>query len=323
MIAGYITARTTDLAIVTVHRGQPKLVDHQVFANSEFSNFDSVFSLYLRKTNAQSDVACLGVAGPVIGNKVTTTNLPWSIDARDLTKKYAFRKVTIVNDLVAAARGLFLLKEEKFFTLNKGVRVADGNIGIIAAGTGLGEVLLFYDGKNYIPYASEGGHAGFSPGNQSEAELWEYIYAMKGYVEAEDVISLAGLQTIYDFILEMNGSVRASWYEKAKDKPGKLIEKALAGNDEMAVKALDLFVDCYAAETANLALKGMTLGGIYLGGLIAPQIITALEQGRFMEKFVRIGKMEDLLRRIHVEIIIDDNTALLGAAATAASSVAE
>lgn len=318
MIGGYITATTTDLAGVVVHDGKPHLVNHRRFANKEFSDFDSVLSLYLRKTKGERKVACFGVAGPVINNRVTATNIPWKINGNDIAKNYPFQKVTIINDLVATAHGLFQLGEDRIFEINRGKKIKNGNMGLIAAGTGLGQALLFFDGTRYCPYASEGGHVDFSPGSQIETELWEYLYSHQGYVEAEDVISLSGLDKIYHFMLAAHRATKADWYKKARDKSGKLIEMALSGQDEMAVRTLDMFVDCYASEAANVALVGMTLGGMYLGGLIAPQIMTFLDKGRFMERFVKKGKMGALLSNIPIGLILDEKAALLGAASVAA-----
>ncbi|MEW6413151.1 MAG: glucokinase [Candidatus Zixiibacteriota bacterium] len=321
MIAGYITAVTTDLARVAVHGGRPHLVNHRSFTNADFTNFDSILSLYLRKYKADRDIACFGVAGPVIDNKVTATNIPWKITGRGIAKEYDFKEVRIMNDLVATAHGLFELDDDKFIVINQGKKVKNGNIGLLAPGVGLGEALVFWDGGKYCPYASEGGHVDFSPGNQLETELWEYVYSNQGYVEAEDIISLPGLGHIYEFMLATERATKADWYKKAKHEEAKLIEKALAGEDSIAEKALDMFVDCCASEAGNLALKGMTLGGIYLGGPIAPQIMTALDKGRFMERFAKKGKMESLLSNVPVSLIIDEKTALLGAARIVAGAV--
>lgn len=323
MIGGYITATTTDLARVVVQDGKPHLVNHKQFANKDFSDFDSVLSLYIRKTKGENKIACFGVAGPVINNRVTATNIPWKISGNDIVKNYPFRKVTIMNDLVATAHGLFQLGEDKIFEINRGRKVKNGNIGLVAAGTGLGQAMLFFDGTRYCPYASEGGHVDFSPGNQLETELWEFLYGHQGYVEAEDVISLSGLDRIYHFMLATHRAIKADWYKKARDKPGKLIEMALSGEDDIAVKTLDMFVDCYAAEAANVALVGMTLGGLYLGGLIAPRIMTFLDKGRFMERFVKKGKMESLLSNIPIGLILDEKAALLGAASIAVEMTAK
>ncbi len=319
MIAGYISARSTHLGRVVIKNKIPKIEDYEKFDNKEFSGFESVLSLFMRKTEGVNKIVCLGVAGPVINNVVTATNLPWKIDGQQIKEKYSFDKVRIVNDIEATASGLFHLSDDKFFTINKGQKVKHGNIGLIAAGYGLGEGLMFYDGEKYCPYASEGGHAGFTPVNQQEVEFWEFLYGNLGFVEAEDVISRPGLERIYEYMLYANRATKSDWYKKAVDQPVKIIEMALAGKDKMAVKTLDFFINCYAAEAANLALKGMTLGGIYLGGELAPQIITMIDNGKFMERFVQKGKLESFLSKIPIDVIIDDKTALLGAGCLAAA----
>ncbi|HDL00828.1 MAG TPA: hypothetical protein ENH23_01165 [candidate division Zixibacteria bacterium] len=313
MLAGYITASRTSLARIKNVNNKPVISQFFEYENSQFSGFDSILSLYLRKHKGENRVACFGVAGPVIQNTVVATNIPWRIDGAVIKEKYKFSQVKICNDIVTTAKGLFELPDDKLFTINKGVGIQGGNLGLLAAGYGLGEGLLFYDGKRYHPYASEGGHAGFTPGSQLEVELWEHLYSNLGFVETEDVLSLNGLERIYEFMLSVNRATKADWFKKANDKASKIIELGLSGQDEIAVKSLDLFVDCLASEAANLALKGMTLSGIYLGGIIVPQIITALEQGMFMERFVHKGKMEPLLAKIPIKVIIDEKIALKGA----------
>jgi glucokinase len=316
MIAGHITATHVTLARVSELKGEVQLSEQQTFENSDFSDFNSIFELYLKRVKSAGRAVCFGVAGPVINGSVTATNIPWRLDAEEIAGRFNFKRVRLINDLEATAHGLFLLKDDRFFNINEGNGKRHGNIGLVAAGTGLGEALVSRDGSNYNVHASEGGHVDFAPGNQLEVELWEYIYALQGYVEVEDVVSLPGLETVYRFLIEHERAIPSDWFKKARDKPAAIIEKALSGADEIAVMTLDTMVDCYAAEAGNLALNGMTTGGVYLGGLIARQIITILDQGRFMERFVKKGKMTSLLSEIPIGVILDDNTALLGAAAT-------
>ncbi len=315
MLAGYISGTRINLARVRERKGEVYLYDRSAFKNRDFSDFEAILGRYLKQYPGDDEALCLGVAGPVINNEVRTTNLPWYLSGSSLQKKFSFERVQLVNDLVATAHGLFVLKKDRFYTINEGIQARQGNIGLLAAGAGLGEALIMFGGDRYIPYASEGGHAGFAPGSQDEVELWEYLYAQQGYVEVEDVISLSGMVSIYLFMLERERAVMPDWFKKAPDKAPAIIEHALSGGDPVAVRSLDLFVGCYASEVATLALKGMTLGGIYLGGVIAPQIITAMDQGRFIRRFVKKGKMEALLADIPVGVILDDKTALLGAAA--------
>jgi len=317
MIAGHITATQVNLARVKQLRGEVHLYDRMNFTNADFSDFDSILGLYLKRIDVAATTACLGVAGPVVNGAVTATNVPWRLDAEEISTTFSFERLRLVNDLEATAEGLFLLKDSSFYTINEGTRRHRGNLGLVSAGSGLGEALVSYDGRKFTPHASEGGHVDFAPGNQLEVELWEYIYALQGYVEAEDVVSLPGLETIYRFMVEHERAVLSDWFKKARDKPAAIIEKALAGADDIAVRTLDMLVDCLAAEAGNLALNGMTVGGVYLGGRIARQTITILDKGRFMRRFVKKGKMVSLLSEIPVGVILDESTALLGAAAAA------
>jgi len=304
MLAGYISGATVDLAKVRMKDGGLILQNHARYVSRNFSDLESILGLYLKKNKEEITFACFGVAGPVINEEVTTTNLPWHISSASIEKRFSVNRVKLINDIVATAYGLPELSSNRFFTINNGGKKTAGNVGLIAAGSGLGEALIYSEGEEFHPYASEGGHADFSPGNQTECELWEYLYSELGHVEVEDVVSLSGLERIYTFVVDMEGSESAPWFKQSSDRPADIIEHALAGKDENASRALDIFIDCYASEAGNLALTGMTLGGIYIGGLIAPQIITALDK-------------EALLAHMPVGVIIEEKTALLGAAAVA------
>lgn len=318
MIAGYISANRIDLARVNKTARKVKLEKEVRLVTKDYTTLDSALSQYFKQNKIDEPKAiCLGVAGPVIGDSVRPTNLDWRVSASELKKSFSFERVQLVNDVVATAHGIVHLDEDKFIEMNRGTAVPERNIGLIAPGSGLGQSIIYVNGDSNKPYASEGGHAYFGPGTQLESELWEYIYADQGYVEAEDIISWVGFERIYNFLTETQGYARAAWFENAEYKASSIIEKALAGEDVTSTQTLDLFIDCLASESANLALTGMTLGGMYVGGQIAPRIITALEKGRFMERFIKKGKMETLLSNIPVRLVIEDRAALIGAAAIA------
>jgi len=319
LLAGYIGASRVDLARVGHKAGEIKLTGFQTYPARDFKNLDSILEVYLRKAKKEFSAVCLGVAGPVIKNKVTTTNLPWHLSRSGIQKKFAFGEVKLINDVVATAHGLSFLDQDKFYTINEGTPEKNGNIGLMAAGSGLGQALIYSDGKAIYPYASEGGHSDFAPGNQLETELWEYLYSELGHVEVEDIVSLTGLERIYNFLVDTQSGVRSDWFEAADDRPSAIVEKALSDADDTASRTLDVFIDCYASEASNLALKGMTLGGIFISGMIAPRIITALDKGKFMHRFVKKGKMEGMLKKMPVAVIIEERTALLGAASVALS----
>jgi glucokinase len=322
-LAGYISGSSVDLTLAKSLGGRIELYEQASFVSADYSDFESILTRFLKRKRDKVVSACLGVAGPVIKNEVTTTNLPWHIEGDEIESKFSIDKVLLVNDIVATAHGLSHLSPEKFYTINEGVNFGNGNIGLIAAGAGLGEAIVYRSNGRILPNASEGGHADFAPGNQIETELWQYIYSELGQVEVEDVVSVTGLDRIYNFLVDTQGERRGDWYRKNDGATESLamaiIENALAETDATASRALDLFIDCYASEAANLALKGMTLGGIYIGGLLAPQIMTAMDHGRFMRRFVKKGKMEQLLTNMPVGIIIEEKTALLGAAGVSTS----
>ena len=316
-LAGYISGASVDLTRVRDREGHIELREYARYLSRDFRDFGSILELYLKKHKREYAAACFGVAGPVLQNEVTTTNLPWHIIGKHIEKKFTIPQVKLINDIVATAHGLQHVQAERFFTINAGLKGHAGNVGLVAAGAGLGEALIYVENSHIHPYASEGGHADFAPGNQLETELWEYLYSEMGQVEVEDIVSLRGLENIFNFLIEALGGRRVEWFDTSQDRPAAIIEHALAGTDETAVRTLDIFIDCYASEAANLALKGMTTGGIYIGGLIAPQIITAMDKGRFMERFVKRGKMEALLAKMPVGVIIEEKTALLGAGSVA------
>lgn len=313
MLAGYISATQVRLARVVTRAGEVQLADIAIYRNDEFPDFTSILRTYFSKTDAKARIACFGVAGTVIDNEVIQARFPWAIDLPILKREFSLAGVRLVNDLVATAKGIFELPSEKFYTIKEGNSVLTGNIALLAAGPGLGEALIYYDDEKYVNVASEGGHAAFAPTSQLEIELWEHLYGLQPHVEVEDVVSLRGIDNIYRFMVKRSGSPAGEWYRKAVDKPDAIIETALAGRDEMAVSALELFVECLASEAANLALKGITVGGVYLGGVIAPQIVTSLDKGSFADRFVRRGTMERLLKEMPVTVIMDDAAALLGA----------
>ncbi len=316
ILTGYIGGAHVDLARIRESGERLELREYVRYLSRDFRDFGSILELYLKKHSHKFTAACLGVAGPVLQNEVTTTNLPWHIIAGNLEKRFSIPKVKLVNDIVATAHGLPRLSADRFFTINSGIKAHTGNLGLIAAGAGLGQALIYSENSHVHPYASEGGHADFAPGNQLELELWEFLYAELGHVEVEDVVSLRGLENIFNFLVDTRGLPRPDWFDQP-DRPTHIIENALAGKDESSVRALDIFIDCYASEAANLALKGMTTGGIFIGGRIAPQIITALDKGKFMERFVKRGKMEALLAKMPVGVIIEEKTALMGAGSLA------
>lgn len=316
-LAGSISAGAVNLMLLDGASLRDSLATAQSFNPLEFSSLDVILRLFLKRQKKKVEVACFGIAGPVINNEVKTTNLPWRIGSVGIMEQFGIARVILMNDIVAQAYGLEHLTPDKFIDLNVGHPVHNGNLALIAAGAGLGQALVYREDGRTHPYASEGGHADFAPGNQLEQEFWEFLYAEKGVVEVEQVLSFSGLISMYQFLLESDGRPQPKWLAEADDRAAAIIERGIAGKDDRAVRTLDLFTDCFASEAANLALRGMTLGGVYLAGAIVPQILTAFDPARFHARFVKKGKMEGLLSSVPARIILEEQLTLIGAASVA------
>lgn len=312
LIAGDIGGTKSLLGVFTDGSPAPVLVKEARFENSEYDCIEDILSVFLKK-NAIKGVSavCLAVACPVEDNRGTLTNLKWHIGAKAIAKEIKIPAVHLINDLAATAIGSLLLSNADLHTLQRGIP-KPGNRALIAAGTGLGEAALFWDGKAYLPSASEGGHTDFAPRTPLEVELLGYLTRAHGHVSYERVLSGPGLETVYTF-LKSRGKGTA-----ARLNASQIADMALGGADKTCSAALDLFVSIYGAEAGNLALKTMSVGGVYIGGGIAPKILKALQGETFIKAFREKGRFERWLSQIPVSVIMNQKTALLGAASYAA-----
>ena len=291
------------------------------FPSRDYSSLEEIAHTFLNERKLKADYACFGIAGPVKKGRVALTNLPWVVTDKDLKKSLGLKHVWLINDLEANAHGIHGLTPKDFVTLNPGEEDAVGNAAIISAGTGLGEAGLFWDGNRHLPIASEGGHSDFAPRTDLDLELLIYLRKRFGQVDWEAVLSGPGQYHIYEFLRQRNGNKEPAWLaaELRSEEPPKVITRAaLEDKDHRCVQALELFVDYYGAEAANLALKVLATGGVYIGGGIAPKIISRLTDGRFMKAFIGEGRMKTMLAAMPVRVIMNDKTALIGAARFAA-----
>ncbi|MBI3610232.1 MAG: glucokinase [Nitrospirae bacterium] len=317
ILAGDIGGTKTLLALFRGQGEGPISVRRQIFLSRTYSGLEEILQEWLPGQPPSIRIACFGVAGPVIQGRTETTNLPWVVDADRIRQRFGIPSVVLLNDLEATAYGVLGLSEKEFRVLNPGRPVSQGNRAVIAAGTGLGEAVLFWDGAEYRAMASEGGHADFAPRNPIEIRLLEYLLKPFGRVSYERVLSGPGLLNIYRFLKETGYGKEperlAARFEK--EDPGTVItEEALAETAPLCVKTLDLFISLYGAEAGNLALKVFATGGVYIGGGIAPKIVRKLVEGAFMKAFVDKGRYSSLMDRIPVRIILNEETGLLGAA---------
>jgi glucokinase len=247
--------------------------------------------------------------------------LSWVVDAGELAGALGLKQVWLINDLEANAYGIPGLGAEDFVTLNAGEPDVTGNAAVLAAGTGLGEAGLFWDGSHYFPFATEGGHAEFAPRTDLDMELLRYLRGKLGQVSWENVLSGPGLHNIYQFLRDTGRGQEPAWLAEEcthMDPPAVITRVALEGKSELCARALDLFVGYYGAEAANLGLKMLATAGVYVGGGIAPKILKKVQDGSFLKAFIGQGRMKHLLAAMPLRVITNDKTALIGAARCAA-----
>jgi glucokinase len=317
ILAGDIGGTHARLAFFSRQGGRLTPVVEDTFASREFPDLGAIISAFVAAQKLPVDVACLGVAGPVRHGRTQTTNLPWTVDARELAHALRVDRVLLLNDLEAYAYGLPALSAEDVVVLNRGAADASGNAAVIAAGTGLGEAGLYWDGRQHLPFACEGGHSSFAPGDPVQIELLEYLTREYDHVSWERVVSGPGLLNVYQFLRDTGRGEEPAWLSEAmrrQDPPAVISQAALAGTSALCEQALNFFVSLYGAEAGNVALKVMATGGVYVGGGIAPKIIKKLTEPLFMEAFVAKGRLKPLLQDIPVRVVMNDRTALLGAA---------
>jgi len=336
-LAGDIGGTKTRLAVTEVSGTQVQIVDEISYRSRDYATFEELLEDFISRTkcflsprpaspakiNGEIHIhhAAFGIAGPVLGKKVQTTNLPWRIDADILQQRFGLPLCTLLNDLEATAYGLPALGEDDLLTLQPGSPDAIGNAAVIAAGTGLGEAGLFWDGQCHHPFATEGGHASFSPSNELDMGFLRHLRQQNQHISWERVVSGMGLQGMHRFLCMYRHAEAPQWLvEKMRngDAAAAIAKAALSGRDDICVETLNWFVRLYGAEAGNLALKVMSRGGVYLGGGIAPKILPFLQNGAFIDAFLSKGRMRRLLETMPVKVILNDRAALFGPALRAA-----
>ena len=336
ILAGDIGGTKVHLALYCFIGGKLSPVRDQKFPAPEFACLDDIVKEFLSpEKSGQPDVrdqivaCCFGVPGPVRDGRLKLTNLPWTLDARDLQRSLGIQHIFLINDLEANGYGIAEVSNDKIFTLHTGDASSVGHRGLIAAGTGLGECLLIWDPllRRHLPLPSEGGHGDFAARNDTEIALFNYLrHKLNGRVSTERVVSGLGIQNVYAFLRDDQKMDEPAWLrERMQTEDPNAVIGACAedGSSEICVKTIELVASAYGAEAGNLALKLLALGGVYLGGGIGPKILKFLSGGGFMQAFLDKGRLSPLVETIPVRVILDDTSALLGAAAYAEARAAE
>lgn len=316
VLAGDVGATKTVLGLFSAGRRRPRLTIQETVASSASNSLEDIIEDFLNKQSPSVGAACFGVAGPVANGICRTTNLPWRISENRIRERFGLSRVRLVNDLTATAVAVPLFQPKELYSLNRR-RSAGPRSGLVAPGTGLGMALIVESetGPIYVP--SEGGHTDFAPTNDDQQELWEYLRRRFGHVSAERVVSGPGLVNIYSWLKEAGVRKEPDWLARrleAEDPARVIAEAAMARTAPLATEALDVFISVLGAVSGNLALTGMTTGGIYLGGGICPQILPELTRGKLLTAFAEKGRFKELLSKIPVKVIQNPLAALLGAA---------
>lgn len=322
LLAGDIGGTKTLLAIFSREAGPHRPLTEARFASADYPSLEAIVKEFLAKAGKPVDRACFAVAGPVIDGRVKATNLPWLVEDTALSKALTLdpSSVQLINDLEAVARAVPFLRPIDIRTLNAGESVAQGPIAVIAPGTGLGESFLTWDTSGYLAHSSEGGHSDFAPTGERQIRLLEYMLRNFDHVSFEHVCSGIGIPHIYGYLRDIEHIPEAPdvapLVAAASDMSVVIIEHAFNGRkpSKLCAATIDMFVAILASESANLAVKVLATGGVYLSGGVVSHVLAALQRPAFMKSFERKGRMAGLMSRMPVHVILNE-VGINGAAA--------
>lgn len=321
ILAGDIGGTSTRLAFFDVSGGRLQRLSEKTYPSRNYATLEDIVGDFLETQRTTPEAAAIGIAGPVHEGVVRATNLPWRVEVRRLSERIGISAVVILNDLEANGYGIATLGPADFAVLQLGAPAAKGNAVVVSPGTGLGESVLYWDGRQYWPLPSEGGHASFAPQNEVEDGLLKYLRVQFGHVSWERLVSGPGLYNIYRFLRDTGRESEPAWLAqqlKGEDPSAEISKAALEGKSALCEKALDLFITLLGSECGNMALKVLAAGGVYLGGGIPPKILPKLKSPEFIESFRDKGRFRELLQTMPVRVILNEYTALQGAARRAA-----
>lgn len=317
ILAGDIGGTNTRLGVFRQQDGNLEMLCERKYLSRQHKSLDEIVALLVAEEKLRVDAACFGVAGPVRQGRARPSNLDWEIDAGRLAVQLGIQTVWLINDLETHASALNDLRPADFIALNS-ADASEGNVALIAAGTGLGQAGLYWDGKRRHVFPSEGGHADFAPRNELEIALHSYLRKKFGHVSCERVLSGPGIKNVYDFLRDSATEQEPPWLkeelERAEDPAVLISQYGLEGKAPICERTLDIFVAVYGAEAGNLALKMMAVGGVFVSGGIAGKLLPKMLAPAFMEAFVDKGRMKALLQTVPVKLVINEHIGLMGAA---------
>ncbi|MBI5570408.1 MAG: glucokinase [Desulfomonile tiedjei] len=317
VLAGDIGGTKTRLGLFSCTERLPQALAIESYSSQVASGLEEMIAHFLSRHDGPISAACFGIAGPVIDGRCKVTNLAWEASEEEIRRQFTWKNVHLINDLSATGLAIPLLDDADLFPLNPAGPEPRGTVGLVAPGTGLGISLLVRQDGRLIPIPSEGGHVDFAPRTEEEFELWRYLRRDRDHVSVEQIVSGPGILAIYSWLKEREEHEEPEWLRdkmELVEPPIAISEAAVQEREPLCVETLNYFVSILGATAGNVALTGMTTGGMYLGGGICPKILPKLQENIFMEAFTDKGRFRDLLSGMAIRVILDDKAALLGAA---------
>lgn len=317
VLAGDVGGTKTDFGLYEAEDKGPRLLASATYASREARNLESLVARFLDENPGPVRSACFGIPGPVLRGRSRTTNLPWIVSEAGLQARFDWERVTLLNDLEATAHGIPALGKRRFAALNRARIKPSEPRALLAPGTGLGVSLMVTGPGGLLALPSEGGHVDFAPRDEDEWDLWRYLRGRYGHVSIERILSGPGIVAIYTW-LHAAGKFRETPEAQRrlleKDPAPAITREALETEDPACTETLYRFTSILGAAAGNVALTAMATGGVYLGGGIPPKILPFLRNGSLLEAFRDKGRFRGLLEGIGVRVILEEQTALLGAA---------
>lgn len=311
ILAGDIGGTKSNLGLFDVRQGKLVRIAYKRYTSHEYAGLHEVAKDFLGQNGAKVTAASFGIAGPIVNNTVHATNLPWIVDGAEMAKFLGLGSVRLLNDLEAAAYGIRVMEPADLEVIYPGTPNHRETQVVIAAGTGLGEGVLFWNGTDHIPVATEGGHADFSPSTDQQADLWKFLKKRNDFVSTERILSGRGFQNIHEFLSPYE---KHPGFDPTTDPAPEITRRALAGECPVCVATLNLWIEIYGSEAGNFALRALARGGIYVAGGIAVKVLPKLRDGRFAAAVRHKEKLEDFLSTIPITVVLNQDCPLMGAA---------
>lgn len=320
ILAGDVGGTKSNLGLFLEEGTALRVVFQRRLATRDYPGFEALIEAFLQQAkeadespnHASIDAAGFGVAGVVTGGRHYSENLPWILDSAALSGNLSVKNVLLLNDLAATALSLDRLPPDDLVVLNPGTPVPNATRGVIAAGTGLGEALLFWNGERYQVAPAEGGQSDFAPRTEREIQLLSHLRRQLSHVSCEEIVSGRGFRRIHEFL---NPAERHESFEADSANPASdITQRGLAGSCNVCVETLEFWVEIFAGATGNFALQTMPLGGVYIAGGIATKILPKLQDGIFFKSFCGAGKLAQVMASVPLTVVVNEDAPMLGAA---------